>query len=188
MAFNLKGPHKFSFRIECQDSRLGIPGRLIVGRQDEESEVHVVLKVLSYLIFYRHRLQIGGHLFHDNIPFLPDLLQLDYEGHPGFWAECGPSEMPRLKKIVAKAPNAEIWWVRERMGEMDAMKAALKKAGVRPERIRLLGLPGELVASLCHSLQARNEIFWMPATMEPPELQFDFNQEWIQSGFELGRY
>ena len=71
---------------------------------------------------------------------------------------------------------------------MDAMKAALKKAGVRPERIRLLGLPGELVASLCHSLQARNEIFWMPATMEPPELQFDFNQEWIQSGFELGRY
>lgn len=188
VCLTLTSIHKFSFRLECEDSRIGVPDRLIVGRQEEESAVHIVLKALSFLLFYRERIQIGGHLYTDNIPFVPDLLQLSYEGHPTFWAECGESEPARLKKIVAKAPDAEIWWVREKEGEMDRMCAQLKKAGVRPGRIKMLGIPDELVQNLCQSLQAKNEIFWMPASFEPPGLQFDFNSEWIESPFELGEY
>ena len=186
--FELTSLHKYSFRIECQDSRLGVPDRLIVGRQEEESGEHVVLKALSFLLFFRERLQIGGHLYTENIPFVPDLLQLSYEGHPTFWAECGESEASRIKKIVAKAPEAEIWWVREKEGELDRMMGLLKKAGVRSGRVKLLGMPEALVQNLCQSLQAKNEIYWMPAEFDPPGLQFDFNQEWIESSFEVGAY
>ena len=180
--------HKFSFKIECQDSRLGVPERLIVGRHDDEAVVHVVLKALSYLVFYRERIQMGGHLHNENIPFIPDVLQLDYDGRPTFWAECGPSDPARLKKIVAKAPDAEIWWVRETVEEMQQMPARLKKAGVRAGRIRLLGFPAEMIEGLCQSLLAKNEIYWMPAVFDPPALQFDFNNEWIETPFELGDY
>lgn len=180
--------HKFSFRIECQDSRLDVPDRLIVGRQDEESEMHIVLKALGFLFFYRGRLQIGGHLYNDNIPFIPDILQLNYEGHPTFWAECGVSDPRRLKKIVAKAPQAEVWWIRETDTEMEVMPNQLKKAGVRPGRVKLLGFPAALVKDLCRLLRAKNEIFWMPPDFFPPAIQFDFNNEWIESSFALRTY
>lgn len=180
--------HKFSFRIECEDTRLGLPEKLVIGRDQDEAIVHVVLKALGFLIFFRERLQIGGHLFNDNIPFVPDLLQLDYEGHPLFWAECGESDPQRLKKIVAKAPRGEVWWLRERQGDFERMSGALKKAGVRPGRVRMLAFPDELVDGLCQNLAARNEVYWMPASFEPPALQFDFNSEWIESDFALGDY
>ncbi len=165
---------------------MALPERLIVGRHDDESVVHVVLKALSFFIFYRERLQMGGHLHNENIPFIPDLLQLDYEGHPTFWAECGPSDPARIKKIVAKAPDAEVWWVRETTAEMEHMPQRLKKAGVRPGRVKFLGFPEELIETLCQCLQAKNDVFWMPADFDPPALQFDFNSEWVESPFEIG--
>lgn len=188
MLSDLSAIHKFSFRIECEDSRLGLPERLIVGRHEDETPLHVLLKALSFLIFYRERLQMGGHLFDENIPFVPDLLQLSYEGHPTFWVECGESDPSRLKKIVAKAPDAAIWWVRETPDEMERMGKLLKKAGVRPGHVNLLGFPIDLIETLSAGLTARNDIFWMPAQFEPPQLQFDFNSEWIDSPFVLGRY
>ncbi len=180
--------HKYSFRIECQDSRLGIPDRLVVGRHDDETPRQVLLKTFCFLMFYRERLQFGGHLVNENIPFIPDLLQLDYDGRPNFWAECGPCDPGRLKKILAKAPDAEIWWVRESHVDDPDWQPVLKKGGIRPGRLRVLELPQALLDDLERLLLPRNEIYWMPADWEPPGLAFDFNSEWIESEFGVATY
>ncbi len=178
-------PHKFGFRIECSEPRLGIPDRLVVGRKAEESQRDVVLKLLGYLYFHRERLQLGGHLQAENIPFVPDLLQLDYEGRPRFWGECGESDPRRIRKILQKASRAEVWWIRCAGGEPEE---DLRRAGVRPGRLRFLDLPGEPLDELSRGLRARNEVFWMPPEHSPPLIQLDFNGLWIESGFRLGGY
>ena len=103
---------KYSFHLESRDRRRDLPRKIIIGRQDPETRLHVALKLLAYLIFFRPRLQIATNLHMDSIPFVPDLVQLDYELRPKLWVECGECSVGKLNKLAVKVPEAEIWVMR----------------------------------------------------------------------------
>src|SRR4051812_31121136 len=100
---------KFSFTIHNLDPRKLLPGKIIIGQQATETSNHVLLKFLAFLLFYRERLQVEVNLENDNIPYLPDLVQLDYEMRVKLWIECGECGVNKLDRLAVKVPEAEIW-------------------------------------------------------------------------------
>src|SRR5262245_15980670 len=66
---------KYSFRLQSQDKRRALPGKIILSQDTTETVTHVMLKLLAYVLFYRDRIQIEGNLHNDAIPFTPDLVQ-----------------------------------------------------------------------------------------------------------------
>ena len=102
---------KYSFKLKSEDQRRDLPEKIIIGRQTLDTAEHVVLKMLSYVLFYRERIRIDTNLHTDSIPYVPDLVQLDYELRPKLWVECGECAVSRLDKLAVKVPEAEIWVV-----------------------------------------------------------------------------
>jgi uncharacterized protein YaeQ len=179
---------KFSFHLESQDRKRLLPAKVIVGQRDQESSRHVILKLLSYLVFYRERLHIEHQLHNDNIPFEPDLVELDYELQPVFWCECGDCGVPKLDRLAVKVPAAEIWVIKGCHSEAEQLFHAVQKAELRKNRYTIVGLEGEMVEELCSLLKPRNQVFWVAGGFEPPLLQFDFNGLWFDTSFAVWRH
>ena len=176
---------KYSFQMRSEDRRRELPHKIIIGRQDNETIAHVALKFLAYLIFFRERLQIETNLHTDNIPFVPDLVQLDYELRPRLWVECGECGVGKLHKLAVKVPEAEIWIVKPSAAAAQHLFEAMAKEDLRRDRYHLLGLDGAMVEEFCSLLEPRNELFWVRGEFEPPNLQFDFNGLWFDAPFTV---
>jgi uncharacterized protein YaeQ len=176
---------KYSFHLESRDRRRELPPKIIIGRQDTETLVHVALQFLAYLIFFRPRLQIRANLHMDSIPFVPDLVELDYELRPKLWVECGECSAGKLHKLAVKAPEAEIWIMKRSPAAAEQLFQAMAKEELRRDRYRILALDAELVDEFCALLQPRNELLWVSGEFDPPGLQFDFNQLWFDAPFSV---
>jgi len=176
---------KFSFNLQSQDRRRDLPGKIIIGMQVNESIAHVLLKLLAYILFFRERLQLEANLHMDSIPFVPDLVQLDYELRPRLWVECGECGVNKLHKISVKLPDAEIWVVTPSASSAEQMRDAMVRAELRENRFQILGLDQEMFEEMSRMVQSRNEITWVRGEFDPPNLQFDFNGLWFDAPFTL---
>jgi hypothetical protein len=179
---------KYSFQLESRDPRRPLPHQVILGRDSLETEAHVVLKLLAYLLFFRARLQVAAHLHDDSIPFVPDLVQLDYELRPALWVECGECSVEKLDRLAVKAPEAELWVMKRSWSEVEPLTRAMARAELRRRRYRLLGLDEAMFDEVCGRLRSRNRVFWVRGTFDPPELQFDFNGLWFEAPFRVGEF
>ena len=179
---------KFSFHLESREKRRALPPKIIIGRQETETRAHVALKLLAFLIFFRERLQIEANLHQDDIPFVPDLVQLDYELHPKLWVECGECGVQKLHKLAVKVPDAEIWLVKRSLAEAEQLLPAMAKAGLRPNRYQVLALDREMFEELCGLMRSRNELTWVRGDFDPPGVQFDFNGLWFDAPFTVLRF
>lgn len=179
---------KFSFHLESQDRRRALPPKIIIGRQETETLAHVALKLLGFLIFYRERLQVEANLHQDDIPFVPDLVQLDYMLHPKLWVECGECSVQKLHKLAVKVPDAEIWIVKRSLAEAEQLRQAMAKAELRENRYQILALDHEMFEEFCGLVHNRNELVWIRGEFDPPGVQFDFNGLWFDAPFTVLRH
>ncbi|MEW6304470.1 MAG: YaeQ family protein [Verrucomicrobiota bacterium] len=179
---------RYNFTLESQDKRRDLPHKIIVGQNDTETVPHVVLKFLAYLLFFRERLQIEPNLHNDSIPFVPDLVQLDYELRPKLWIECGECSLGKLDKLAVKAPEAELWVVKSSPAEVEQLLRAMEKGDLRQGRYHVIGLDPEMIQELCGLLQYRNEVLWVSGEFDPPVMQFDFNGLWFDTAFTVARF
>lgn len=179
---------KYSFHLKSADARLPLPEKIIIGRQEEETVLHVALKFLAFLIFHRERLQIGVNLHSDNIPFVPDLVQLDYELRPKLWVECGQCSVGKLNKLAVKVPEAEIWIMKPSPADADQLLRAMAREELRRHRYHILALDPAMADEFVALLKPRNEMLWVACEFEPPNLQFDFNGLWFDAPFSLLEY
>jgi uncharacterized protein YaeQ len=179
---------KFSFNLASKDRRRELPGKIIIGLQENETIAHVVLKLMAYILFFRERLQIEANLHQDSIPFVPDLVQLDYELRPKLWIECGEPGVNKLNKLAVKAPDAEIWIVTRSEASARHLVEAMARAELRENRYQLVGLDAEMFEEMCGMVQGRNEITWVNGEFDPPNMQFDFNGLWFDAPFVVLRY
>ena len=179
---------KYSFHLESRDCRRDLPRKIIIGRQETETLAHVTLKFLAYLLFFRERLQIETNLHNDSIPFVPDIVQLDYELRPKLWIECGECGVNKLHKLAVKVPEAEIWIVKRSPAAAQHLFDAMAKEELRRDRYHLLGLDAAMVDEFCSLLLPRNELLWVSGEFDPPNLQFDFNGLWFDAAFSVIRF
>lgn len=176
---------KYSFQLESQDRRRALPHKIILGRQDTETMMHVALKFLAYIIFFRERLQLEANLHMDSIPFIPDLVQLDYELRPRLWVECGECGVGKLHKVAVKLPDAEIWIMKRSAAAAQHLYDAMEKEDLRRDRYHILGFDAAMTAEFCNLIQPRNELLWVAGEFDPPHLQFDFNGLWFDASFRI---
>ena len=152
---------KYSFRLQSQDRRRDLPDKIIIGQAETETPAHVLLKLMAYVLFHRERLQIDLNLHQDNIPFRPDVVQLDYELRPKLWIECGDCGVNKLNKLAVKVPDAEIWVMKRSPAEAEQLHRAMAREDLRRDRYGLIALDAEMFDELCGLLQSRNDLLWV---------------------------
>jgi len=179
---------KYTFHLQSQDRQRDLPHKIILGRQDTETTVHLVLKFLGYVLFYRERLQIEPKLDIAAIPFVPDLVQLDYQLRPQLWIECGECGVNKLHKLAVKASEAEIWIVKRSVPAAKHLLEAMEKGELRQGRYQIVALDAAMVEEMCGLLDPRNELLWVSGSWDPPHLQFDFNGLWFDATFSVLKF
>lgn len=179
---------KYSFSLQSEDKSRALPGKIIIGQNTTETVAHVILKLMAYLLFYRDRIQIEVNLRMDNIPFVPDIAQLDYELRPILWVECGECGTSKLHKLAVKVPDAEIWVVKRSLADAKSLFEAMEKMELRRDRYGLVGLDASMFDELCGLLESRNNLLWVAGEFNPPTMQFDFNGLWFDAPFNVLRF
>jgi uncharacterized protein YaeQ len=180
---------RFAFHVESQDNRRReLPERVFIGRKETETTKHVLLKFLGFVLFHRERLQIEAQLHDDNIPFTPDLVQLDYTMRPALWVECGEVSVAKLEKLAVKVPEAEIWIVKRSPGEAETLLRDMARHDLRRNRYRVVVFDPEMFDEALASLGLRNDVFWARGDFDPPQLQFDFNGLWFDCEFQVLKF
>jgi hypothetical protein len=180
--------HKFSFTIDSQDRKRPMPRSVIIGRKENETVVHVALKLFGFMLFFRDRLRIEPRLHDDAIPFEPDLIQLDYEMRPQLWVECGECSLNKLDKLAVKCPEAELWAVRRSFGELDDLLVQMRKHDLRRGRYGLVGLDAEMFDEIIGLMGTRNNVMWLAGDFEEKTMQFDFNGLWFDAPFRVEKF
>jgi len=170
---------KYSFTLRSGDRRRPLPRKIILGCQDTETTRHLLLKLLGFLLFHRERLLIEPRLDDDNIPFRPDLVELDYQMRPVLWVECGECSIQKLDKLAVKVPEAAIWVIKRSSAEVEELMAGMRRGRLREDRYNLLALDHEMFDEIRERLGTRNEVFWVHGSPTPPHMQFDFNGLWF---------
>jgi hypothetical protein len=179
---------KYSFNLKSEERRRQLPGKLIVGQKETEDVNHVLLKFMAFVLFHRERLQIEPRLLDDNIPFEPDVIQLDYSLRPALWIECGECSVGKLHKLAVKVPDAEIWVVKRSPADAEDLFRAMAKEQLRRDRYGLIGLDPAMFDEMCALLGPRNELAWFSGEFDPPRLQFDFNGLWFDASFTVLKF
>lgn len=179
---------KYSFELRSSDRRRDLPHKILIGQAETETVRHVALKLLGYLLFHRDRLQVEVNLHNDSIPYVPDLVQLDYELRPVLWVECGECGLNKLDKLAVKVPEAEIWVLKASPLDVEQLVRQMTKGDLRRNRYQLIGFDPEMFTEVCGLIHSRNELFWVGGDFDPPRLQFDLNGLWFDAPFTLVRF
>jgi hypothetical protein len=179
---------KYSFHLKSEERRRPLPNRIIVGQKETETVKHVMLKFMAFVLFYRERIQIEPRLLDDNIPFEPDVIQLDYSLRPSLWVECGECGVGKLHKLAVKVPDAEIWVIKRSLADVENLCRAMEKEELRRNRYGLIGLDSAMFDEMCGLLGPRNQLTWFSGAFDPPQLQFDFNGLWFDTTFTVLRF
>lgn len=174
---------RYSFQLQSGNGRQALPAKIVLGQRYDESADEVLLKLLGFLLLFRERLQIEPRLHDRDLPFVPHLLQLDFQLHPTLWAECGECDAKRLNKLAVKAPDAELWILRKSPAAAEQVYSLLEKHKLRRNRYNIVGFDEDMFGELRHRLTARNQIFWVEGAFDPPTMRFDFNELWFEAPF-----
>ena len=78
-----------------------------------------------------------------NFEFLPDLLAVDDAGDATLWVECGSVTMNKLTKVTRRMPRARIVVIKETERSASELRKQLDETFDRPERVEVLGWPGD---------------------------------------------
>ena len=176
---------KYNFYFRTDGSRQGLPAKIILARDPLETRAHIILRILTFLLFRRDRMQVRTALHNESIPFIPDLAQMDYEMRPVLWVECGDCSVAKLNKLAVKVPEAEIWVVKSSAAEVEFLQQGMKREELRRNRYQFMQFDPDLVAELAGLLRPRNEIYWVRGQLDPPEMQFDFNGLWFEAPYQI---
>lgn len=174
---------KFNFDLRSDDWQRKLPEKIIIGRSDLETDEHVVLKLLAYILLHRERLEISPNLHNEDIPFIPGVVQLDYQLNPALWVECGNCTVQKLDKLAVKVHDAEIWAVSRSQEAMNHLLRQMDHAKLRRNRYHFIAFEDEMFEELLRLLHTRNEFYLVHVDFEPPALQFDFNGLWFDVPF-----
>jgi hypothetical protein len=179
---------KYAFELRSEERRRPLPRKIIVGQEETETEEHVLLKLLGFVLFYREQIQIEPRLDDDNIPFRPDVIAFDYTLRPTLWVECGECSVSKLDRLAVKVPDAEIWVVKRSRDEAENLRRAMGKGELRTNRYGIVAFDHGMFDEMSALLRQRNSLIWYAGGFDPPAMQFDFNGLWFEASFDVLRY
>ena len=176
---------KYTFRLNSHDGLRDLPSKMVMVQSGLETPDHVLTRILAFNLFYRERLQTRVNLHMDSIPYIPDLVQLDYELRPKLWVECNETALQKIKRLSVKVHEAEIWLVLPSVEEAQELLEAMTKAKLRRNRYHLIGFDRSVFDEVRSLMSTKNDIFLVAASFDPPLMQFEFNGIWFEFEFTI---
>lgn len=110
----------------------GVEERLFVDKKAGESLTHVLMKLCSYMAFYRPGLAIEVSA---DQHYKPDLVRFNDDNEPVQWIDCGKTALRKLDKITKKNRLTRITIVKPTRYELERYKALADKRLELPERV-----------------------------------------------------
>ena len=139
----------------------GERARLITVKGSRESWEHVMMKLVSYVLFYHEDLEverrIGQH-------YKPDLVRLDLRGEPVQWIDCGKTTLRKLDRITRSNQGTFIDIVKPSRTAMRHYKRMADEQLALPERVRYWAVDANFLRALAAQLTGRHELV---ATVAP---------------------
>lgn len=175
------------FSLDSVQARSTLRSKLIFVRRETETRVHLLLKLFGYLLFQRDRLEIEPHLDDPFMPFVPDLMQLDYQARIALWVECGECAITKLDRLAVKAPDSEIWVVRRSQEAAEDLMRRMEAERLRRGRYGVVGLDAAMVEEVEALCAARNQVVWHKASWQDGRMEFEFNGLWFDAPFAVMR-
>ena len=129
--------------------------KMILVKNDFELRSHVVLKLLSFMLYYDSRLQIEVSV---DMHYKPDLVIVGDHGVPEVWIDCGHVAPKKVESLSGKLKSARLCVVKENQREMNEFRKLMDKKLDHPERIEYLSFDKGFVSGLAESLQRSNEV------------------------------
>lgn len=179
---------KITVRLTSEIANHPLPSKVLLNQDLMEPLDHVLLKLLAYVVFQRERLQLEPRLHDDNIPFIPDLIQLDYEMKPALWIECGETLATKLDKLAVKAPWAELWVVSRSSEKQNEIMEEMRRHNLRHDRYRLLVFETAVFDEMLSVLVSRNELALYRLDFAGQFLHMDFNGLWFEMTFGIDSF
>lgn len=172
---------RYRFDLSSNDPGRLLPEKVIVGVKSDETEIHVVLKALGFVICYRDRMEIEKRIPRDDVLYVPDLIQLDYQLEAAFWGECGECGLDKLDKLAVKVPRADITIIKKSLNEATELLHKMEKAKLRKGRYTILAFNVDDFTELLNLLEMKNSVFLCSVDFEvsPAQVQFEFNGLWF---------
>lgn len=176
---------KYRFQFQSDDKHRPLPHKLILAQRETETPAHVLLKLFGYLLFYREHLQIEPRVDRDDLPFEPDLLELDYTLRPVLWVECGDCSVEKLDRLAVKVPAAALWVLKRSVPEAEHLMHLMARHELRRNRYRIVGLDAAMFTEVSGLLTLRTDVYWLRGGFDPPNMQFEFNGLWFDTDFRV---
>jgi len=128
---------------------VGVRERLVLVKRAGESLRHVLLKLLSWMLFYAPdlRIEMGVEQRHE-----PDLVRVDDQGRPTFWVDCGSIGVKRLDRIARQNRDAEVVVVKGTEREARLYLQSARPFLRRPGRVRVVGFRAGFVEELADAV------------------------------------
>jgi len=183
----MKGFH-YHVDLKSHDPSRPLPGHVEMTRHAWETSLHLILRLLGYVLLYEDSLEINGRPLNEDAPYQPAFGKWDLNNQPLIWGECQPEDYKRIKKIATKAPGSNLILVLGSTDLVEPCVAALKRNKLRPGRFKILTFEQEMVDEMAEHLDRRNSITLIQAEWAPSGLQLDFNGLWFESEFHLQHY
>ena len=124
-------PINFKFNIVCGEEK-----RLLVLRETiGESPQHIILKLLTYLLFFNDNLQVETTAFQH---YKPDFVKFDEEQNWKVrkWIDCGVIDDKKLLKISKHNRQAEIYIFKNSKDSAQSLKDKIGKKASNTFNIR----------------------------------------------------
>ncbi len=133
----------------------GEESRQFLRKGRGESQRHVMMKLLSAILFYHEDLEIEASASQH---FKPDLVRLDEQSRPVQWIDCGQTSLQKLDKISSKNKRTFIDIVKATPGELSSYKTQADTRLKHPERVRYWSFSDGLIARLGEICRARHDV------------------------------
>ncbi len=167
---------KYTFNIAAEH----IPPKLVLTKAEGESEGHLMLKFLSYLLYYRPGIKVEYRIEQH---FQPDLIVEGDNFQPLLWVDCGNTTLKKLDKVATKNHHCDIYIVKENEYQLRVYYQKAQKRVKHVERVEFICFDDTFVSVLVEGLQRTNEV--RVNTLEPSKyLSLTFNDQIYESAIK----
>ncbi len=144
---------KFTFEV-CAP-KIPPQTKIILVKDLSELRNHVVMKLLSYLIYYDTELKVEVSA---DMHYKPDLMIPGDHGVPKLWIDCGKIALKKVGALATKLKNTRVIIVKEAKRELDVFKKLVDRKIDYSERLEFLSFDAGFIAQVSNALQRTNHI------------------------------
>ncbi len=129
--------------------------RLFLVKKSGESLEHVLMKLLSHLLFYHPDLEVEVSA---DQHYKPDLVRFDDRGEPVQWIECGTTKIDKLDRITRRNDRCTIQIVKPNPHVLRRYAREAEDRIRYPERVAYTSFREDYLDELAGLIERRHEL------------------------------